>query len=129
MTLLFNWLCEHERSKVVKSEKKIIEDRIAKLKQSVDNLCVDLHKSILTKDNSNVELPKAKKHIIIDNWEGLWKFIHQAHVLALGVGIDLFNVDKDIKNDELVRESQMFEEEEEEESEVDSNGLPLRTFV
>lgn len=50
-------------------------------------------------------------------------------MLALGVGIDLFNVDKDIKNDELVRESQMFEEEEEEESEVDSNGLPLRTFV
>ena len=50
-------------------------------------------------------------------------------MLALGVDIDLFNVDKDIKNDELVRESQMLEEEEEEESEVDSNGLPLRTFV
>ncbi|KAG5049704.1 hypothetical protein JHK85_010807 [Glycine max] len=43
--------------------------------------------------------------------------IHQAHVLALGVDIDLFNVDKDVKNDELVKELHMFEEEEEKDNE------------
>jgi len=50
-------------------------------------------------------------------------------VLALGVDIDLFNVDKDVKNDELVKELHMFEEEEEKDNEVNSNTLPLSTFV
>jgi len=122
------FIVKKAKSKSAKEEKKSVKDKLTStnvelvnLKQTVAKLESELQDKDKAKSDLIFELEEVKNLIVANHWESFKKAQHHVVVLLPNFDYKKLNVNCDVVDEEIVRESQPYSnEEEEEKNEVDS---------
>jgi len=100
--------------KELTSEKKIVEenlttakDKVADLEKKIEDLKSELRKKEEVKSTLTVKFDKAKRLIVLNHQEGFKKAQRQVKVLLPSSDFSQLDVNCDVVDGEIVRESQL----------------------